>query len=122
MHCAKLFAGGKIKAKAKAATARTALTAPQLVRYFAHAIQTEIPDLLFDYFAMHKMARGLLEKVRTHADDIGLPLVSHVADVAGLVLAIGAGELGFKPKQSQEVLDKVAMVIQEYISEELDCR
>ncbi|KAF9773358.1 hypothetical protein IL306_008854 [Fusarium sp. DS 682] len=63
----------KIKAKAKAAPAHPTLTAPQLVHYIAHAIQTEMPGLVFDYFAMHKMARGLLEKVRAQADDIGLP-------------------------------------------------
>ncbi|KAJ4244163.1 hypothetical protein NW764_016578 [Fusarium oxysporum] len=117
----------KIKAKAKAAPARTTLTAPQLVHYFAHVIQTEIPDLVFDYFVMHKMARGLLEKVRAQADDIGLPLmlyvttdVADIADIAGLVFAIAAREVAPKSGQSQEVLDKVAMVIREYVITELD--
>ncbi|KAK2470412.1 hypothetical protein H9L39_18029 [Fusarium oxysporum f. sp. albedinis] len=117
-------ANRKIKAKAKAAPARTTLTAPQLVHYFAHVIQTEIPDLVFDYFVMHKMARGLLEKVRAQADDIGLPLMLYVttdvADIAGLVFAIAAREVAPKSGQSQEMLDKVAMVIREYVITELD--
>ncbi|KAF4419993.1 bloom syndrome [Fusarium acutatum] len=46
----------KIKAKAKVSPAHPTLTAPQLVHYVAYAIQTEMPDLMFDYFAMHKMA------------------------------------------------------------------
>ncbi|PCD21189.1 hypothetical protein AU210_016615 [Fusarium oxysporum f. sp. radicis-cucumerinum] len=114
----------KIKAKAKAAPARTTLTAPQLVHYFAHVIQTEMPDLVFDYFAMHNMARGLLKKVRAQADDIGLPLMpyvtSDVADIAGLVFAVAAKEMASKSGQSQGVLGKVAMVIREYVIAELD--
>ncbi|EXM14534.1 hypothetical protein V3481_012917 [Fusarium oxysporum f. sp. vasinfectum] len=114
----------KIKAKAKAAPAHPTLTAPQLVHCVAHAIQTEIPDLVFDYFAMHKMARGLLEKVRAQADDIGLPLMLYattdVADIAGLVFAIAAKEMASKSGQSQGVLGKVAMVIREYVIVELD--
>ncbi|KAH7460204.1 hypothetical protein FOMA001_g19618 [Fusarium oxysporum f. sp. matthiolae] len=114
----------KIKAKAKAAPAHPTLTAPQLVHYAAHAIQTEMPDLVFDYFAMHKMARGLLEKVRAQADDIGLPLISYVttdiADIAGLVFAVAAKEMASKSGQSQGVLGKVAMVIREYVIAELD--
>ncbi|KAF6515428.1 hypothetical protein HZS61_005334 [Fusarium oxysporum f. sp. conglutinans] len=114
----------KIKAKAKAAPAHPTLTAPQLVHYVAHAIQTEMPDLVFDYFAMHKMARGLLEKVRAQADDIGLPLMPYVttdvADIAGLVLAVAAKEMASKSGQSQGVLGKVAMVIREYVIAELD--
>ncbi|KAI7758865.1 hypothetical protein LZL87_013762 [Fusarium oxysporum] len=107
----------KIKAKAKAAPAHPTLTAPQLVHYVAYAIQTEMPDLVFDYFAMHKMARGLLEKVQAQADDISLPLMSYVttdiADIAGLVFAIAAKEMASKSGQSQGVLSKVAMVIRE---------
>ncbi|KAI3573588.1 hypothetical protein IWW34DRAFT_707176 [Fusarium oxysporum f. sp. albedinis] len=114
----------KIKAKAKAAPAHPTLTAPQLVHYVAHAIQTEMPDLVFDYFAMHKMARGLLEKVRAQADDIGLPLMPYVttdvADIAGLVFAVAAKEMASKSGQSQGVLGKVAMVIREYVIAELD--
>ncbi|KAK2666955.1 hypothetical protein RAB80_017376 [Fusarium oxysporum f. sp. vasinfectum] len=114
----------KIKAKAKAAPAHPTLTAPQLVHYVAHAIQTEMPDLVFDYFAMHKMARGLLEKVRAQADDIGLPLMPYVttdvADIAGLVFAVAAKEMASKSGQSQGVLGKVAMVIREYVIVELD--
>ncbi|EXK76386.1 hypothetical protein FOQG_18873 [Fusarium oxysporum f. sp. raphani 54005] len=114
----------KIKAKAKAAPAHPTLTAPQLVHYFAHVIQTEIPDLMFDYFAMHTMARGLLEKVRAQADDIGLPLMMYVttdvADIAGLVFALAAKEMASKSGQSQGVLGKVAMVIREYVIAELD--
>ncbi|KAJ4016130.1 hypothetical protein NW761_015102 [Fusarium oxysporum] len=114
----------KIKAKAKAAPAHPTLTAPQLVHYVAHAIQTEMPDLVFDYFAMHKMARGLLEKVRAQADDIDLPLMPYVttdvADIAGLVLAVAAKEMASKSGQSQGVLGKVAMVIREYVIAELD--
>ncbi|KAG7413153.1 hypothetical protein Forpi1262_v017248 [Fusarium oxysporum f. sp. raphani] len=114
----------KIKAKAKAAPAHPTLTAPQLVHYVAHAIQTEMPDLVFDYFAMHKMARGLLEKVRAQADDIGLPFMSYVttdvADIAGLVFAVAAKEMASKSGQSQGVLGKVAMVIREYVIAELD--
>ncbi|RKK10079.1 hypothetical protein BFJ68_g16415 [Fusarium oxysporum] len=48
----------KIKGKAKAAPAHPTLTAPQLVHYFAHVIQTEMPDLVFDYFAMIKWHEG----------------------------------------------------------------
>ncbi|SCV61293.1 uncharacterized protein FFFS_15862 [Fusarium fujikuroi] len=114
----------KIKAKAKAAPAHPTLTAPQLVHYVAHAIQTEMPDLVFDYFAMHKMARGLLEKVRARADDIGLPLMPYVttdvADIAGLVFAVATKEMASKSGQSQGVLGKVAMVIREYVIAELD--
>ncbi|RKK66780.1 hypothetical protein BFJ69_g15103 [Fusarium oxysporum] len=114
----------KIKAKAKTAPAHPTLTAPQLVHYVAHAIQTEMPDLVFDYFAMHKMARGLLEKVRAQADDIGLPLMPYVttdvADIAGLVFAVAAKEMASKSGQSQGVLGKVAMVIREYVIAELD--
>ncbi|KAK2685023.1 hypothetical protein QWA68_016374 [Fusarium oxysporum] len=114
----------KIKAKAKAAPAHPTLTAPQLVHYVAHAIQTEMPDLVFDYFAMHKMARGLLEKVRAQADDIGLPLMPYVttdvADIAGLVFAVAAKEMASKSGQSQGVLGKVAMVIREYVIAELN--
>ncbi|RKL04432.1 hypothetical protein BFJ70_g17207 [Fusarium oxysporum] len=108
----------KIKAKAKAAPAHPTLTAPQLVHYVAHAIQTEMPDLVFDYFAMHKMAQGLLKKVRAQADDIGLPLMPYVttdvADIAGLVFAVAAKEMASKSGQSQGVLGKVAMVIREH--------
>ncbi|KAF4443572.1 bloom syndrome protein [Fusarium austroafricanum] len=114
----------KIKAKAKAAPAHPTLTAPQLVHCVAHAIQTEMPDLVFDYFAMHKMARGLLEKVRAQADDIGLPLMLYtttdVADIAGLVFAVAAKEMASRSGQSQGVLGKVAMVIREYVIAELD--
>ncbi|WKT54174.1 hypothetical protein QSH57_004758 [Fusarium oxysporum f. sp. vasinfectum] len=114
----------KIKAKAKAAPAHPTLTAPQLVHYVAHAIQTEMPDLVFDYFAMHKMARGLLEKVRAQADGIGLPLMPYVttdvADITGLVFAVAAKEMASKSGQSQGVLGKVAMVIREYVIAELD--
>ncbi|KAK7586288.1 hypothetical protein V3481_009033 [Fusarium oxysporum f. sp. vasinfectum] len=114
----------KIKAKAKAAPENPTLTAPQLVHYVAHIIQTEMPDLVFDYFAMHKMAQGLLEKVQAQADDIGLPLMPYVttdiADIAGLVFAIAAKEMASKSGQSQGVLGKVAMVIQEYGIRELD--
>ncbi|EGU76224.1 hypothetical protein FOXB_13265 [Fusarium oxysporum f. sp. conglutinans Fo5176] len=114
----------KIKAKAKAAPAHLTLTAPQLVHYIAYAIQTEMPDLMFDYFAMHKMARGLLEKVQAQADDISLPLMPYittdVADIAGLVFAVAAKEMASKSGQSRGVLGKVAMVIREYIIAELD--
>ncbi|KAH7471243.1 hypothetical protein FOMA001_g13142 [Fusarium oxysporum f. sp. matthiolae] len=114
----------KIKAKAKAAPEHPTLTAPQLVHYVAHVIQTEMPDLVFDYFAMHKMAQGLLEKVRAQADDIGLPLMLYVttdiADIAGLVFAIAAKEMASKSGQSQGLLGKVAMVIREYVIAELD--
>ncbi|EXA28826.1 hypothetical protein FOVG_19591 [Fusarium oxysporum f. sp. pisi HDV247] len=114
----------KIKAKAKGAPAHPTLTAPQLVHYVAHAIQTEMPDLVFDYFAMHKMARGLLEKVRAQADDIGLPLMPYVttdvADIAGLVFAVAAKEMASNSGQSQGVLGKVAMVMREYVIAELD--
>ncbi|EXM15213.1 hypothetical protein FOTG_16428 [Fusarium oxysporum f. sp. vasinfectum 25433] len=114
----------KIKAKAKAAPAHPTLTALQLVHYVAHAIQTEMPNLVFDYFAMHKMARGLLEKVRAQADDIGLPLMPYVttdvAHIAGLVFAVAAKEMASKSGQSQGVLGKVAMVIREYVIAELD--
>ncbi|KAI8415918.1 hypothetical protein FOFC_05545 [Fusarium oxysporum] len=107
----------KIKAKAKAAPAHLTLTAPQLVHYIAYAIQTEMPDLMFDYFAMHKMARGLLEKVQAQADDISLPLMPYittdVADIAGLVFAVAAKEMASKSGQSRGVLGKVAMVIRE---------
>lgn len=114
----------KSKTKTKAAPARPTLTAPQLVHYFTHVIQTEMPDLVFDYFAMHKMARGLLEKVRAQADDIGLPLMPYVttdvADIAGVVFSIAAREVAPKSGQSQGVLGKVAMVIRKYIIADLD--
>ncbi|KAG6980387.1 hypothetical protein FocnCong_v009731 [Fusarium oxysporum f. sp. conglutinans] len=106
----------KIKAKAKAAPEHPTLTVPQLVHYVAHVIQTEMPDLVFDYFAMHKMAQGLLEKVRAQADDIGLSLMLYVttdiADIAGLVFAIAAKEMASKSGQSQGLLGKRAVTLE----------
>ncbi|KAF4455159.1 hypothetical protein F53441_2448 [Fusarium austroafricanum] len=55
----------KIKAKAKAAPAHPTLTAPQLVHCFAHVIQTEMPDLVFDYFAMIKWHEGYSRRVQS---------------------------------------------------------
>ncbi|KAH7191415.1 hypothetical protein BKA60DRAFT_584785 [Fusarium oxysporum] len=97
----------KIKGKAKAAPAHPTLTAPQLVHYFAHVIQTEMPDL-----------------VRAQADDIGLPLTLYVttdvADIASIIFAIATKEMASKSGQSQGVLGKVAMAIGEYVIAELD--
>ncbi|KAH7184321.1 hypothetical protein BKA60DRAFT_588785 [Fusarium oxysporum] len=96
----------KIKAKAKAAPAHPTLTAPQLVHYFAHVIQTEMPDL-----------------VRAQAGDIGLPLTLYVttdvADIASIIFAIATKEMASKSGQSQGVLGKVAMAIGEYVIAEL---
>ncbi|KAH8755072.1 hypothetical protein F5883DRAFT_687405, partial [Diaporthe sp. PMI_573] len=112
------------KAKAKATPAPPTLTAQELVHHVAHAIQAEIPDLVFNYFAMHETACGLLEQVQAHADDIGLPRMSYVtsdvADLAGLILATAAGELASVSGQGQRVLGEVARRIEEYVTAELD--
>ncbi|RGP66127.1 bloom syndrome [Fusarium sporotrichioides] len=117
-------AHGKIEAKAKPAPALIALTPPQIVHYFARNIETEIPRLVLDYSAMYRMARGLLEKVRAQADNIGLPpMVNDTTDfahVVGHVFGIAANEMAFESGQGQEVLDKVAMVIQEYAMKDLE--
>ncbi|KAF5234223.1 hypothetical protein FAUST_7749 [Fusarium austroamericanum] len=121
---AKAAADGNIKPEVKAAAARIHLNPPQIVHYFAHAIETEIPDLVFNYFVMHEMAQELLERLQAQADYIGLPLISHamtdVADTVGLVFAIAATEVAPMSGQSQEVLDKVAVVMGEYVVNQLD--
>ncbi|KAL6918992.1 hypothetical protein FSST1_003018 [Fusarium sambucinum] len=105
----------------KAATARTMLTPPQLVHYVSHGVQREIPDLDFDYFVMHHKSRALLEKVRENAVEISPQHTTHftgLADYAGLVFAIEAQEMESKSGQSEEVLDKVAIAIDECVAEE----
>ncbi|PON15085.1 hypothetical protein C2W62_25690 [Candidatus Entotheonella serta] len=106
----------KTKARAKVAPARPTLAAPQLTHHVAHAIQAEIPELLFNYFNMHNTVQGLLEQVRRQADDIGLPsmpfvMTADVADFVGLVLATAAGEVAAESGQSRAMLGKVASVM-----------
>ncbi|KAF7555341.1 hypothetical protein G7Z17_g2208 [Cylindrodendrum hubeiense] len=114
---------GKTKTRAKSAPARPALTAPQLVHDIAHVIHAEASDLVFNYFAIHEMSRGLLEQVRANADDIGLPHIPHImtdVDIAGFVFAIAAEELAPSSGQSQRVLDKVAKGMRHYVAADSD--
>lgn len=120
-HQAEVAAHGNTRAKTKK---MSKLTASRLVRQFSQAIQTEIPDLTFNYFALHETAQRLLEELQEQADDIGLPQVPNhltdVADFAGLVFSIAAGELMPESGQREEVMGRVADVMRESLTEELD--
>ncbi|KAH6976511.1 hypothetical protein BKA56DRAFT_589718 [Ilyonectria sp. MPI-CAGE-AT-0026] len=118
---AEVAAHGTTRAKTKSVSK---LTASQLVRQFSQVIQTEIPDLTFNYFALHETAQRLLRKLQEQADDIGLPQVPNpqtdVADFAGLIFATAAGELVPESGQSEDVMSRVADVMRESLTEELD--
>ncbi|KAH7128876.1 hypothetical protein EDB81DRAFT_808444 [Dactylonectria macrodidyma] len=111
----------KAKTKGKA---KSILTASQLVHEVAHVIHTEVPDLTFDYFAIHGTAQRLLEELREQADYIGLPSVAwpmtDVADFAGVIFATAAGELMPDSKQREKVMGMVAEVMRASLMEELE--
>ncbi|KAL8980519.1 MAG: hypothetical protein Q9205_004414, partial [Flavoplaca limonia] len=99
-----------------------------LIHKLAATVQIEIPDLEFDYFAIHNSCRELLLRLQTEEEKVTGPgftkkYMSHgehnLAFVAGFVLSTAAGKKGIidTAVSSAQLLEIAAKTVNQWLSE-----
>lgn len=118
---ARKFGAANRRAKASDAGVRPALTMPELVHHVAYAVQNEIPNIKFNYFAIHEAADSLLRRLRANADRLGLEneprITNNIVDVVGYIFSIAAAEISPLSENSGSVLSGVAKEMQDFLTE-----
>lgn len=122
---------GQINAKTKdvqSSAAKDQKKRQPLIHQLAAAVAAEIPDLEFDYFAIHNLCRELLLRLQTAEEKATGPeftksYMSHgehnVAMVVGFVFSTLAGkrDIGTSTVSSTRLLEIAAETVQEWLSE-----